>query len=115
MAAPLVKIRPTHHLIEAPTCALLVKSNLSGKLRQAKQSLAPAKEPMMTKTPIQAPDPGLAENARLRNAIDKGETKDKVAAVDPAMAPLGTDDEAAQLHDEEGLRIARAAKKPPAK
>ncbi|MBV1694519.1 MAG: hypothetical protein KGP27_08680 [Hyphomicrobiales bacterium] len=32
---------------------------------------------------------------RLRHDIDKGRTSDKVGAVDPAAAPLGTDDEAA--------------------
>jgi hypothetical protein len=62
--------------------------------------------------PMKPPDPALADTARLRAAIDKGETEDKVAAADPAMSPLGTDDEAAQLHDEEGLKIARAAKPP---
>lgn len=33
--------------------------------------------------------------ARLRDDIDSGRTGDKVAAPDPAAAPLGTDDEAA--------------------
>ena len=32
---------------------------------------------------------------QLRAVIDRGETGDKVAAVDPAAAPLGTDEEAA--------------------
>lgn len=32
---------------------------------------------------------------QLRAAIDRGETGDKVATVDPAAAPLGTDEEAA--------------------
>jgi hypothetical protein len=32
---------------------------------------------------------------RLRHAIDRGRTRDKVAHPDPAAAPLGTDDEAA--------------------
>ena len=49
---------------------------------------------------------------RLRNKIDSGKTRDKVGAPDPAMSPLGTDEEAAQGHDEEGLRIARQAPKP---
>jgi len=34
-------------------------------------------------------------SAQLRSAIDKGLTGDKVAAPDPAAAPLGTDEEAA--------------------
>jgi hypothetical protein len=33
--------------------------------------------------------------ARLRAEIDSGRTGDKVATIDPAAAPLGTDDEAA--------------------
>jgi hypothetical protein len=32
---------------------------------------------------------------QLRADIDSGRTGDKVSALDPAMAPLGTDDEAA--------------------
>jgi len=51
---------------------------------------------------------------RLRHEIDSGRTGDKVGHPDPAMAPLGTDDEAAQGHDEEGLRVAReAGSRPP--
>ncbi|MDN2564906.1 hypothetical protein N1F89_01610 [Aquibium sp. A9E412] len=34
------------------------------------------------------------EEARLRDDIDSGRTGDKVAAADPAVAPLGTDAEA---------------------
>ena len=48
-------------------------------------------------------------NEQLRAAIDSGKTSDKTAMTDPAMAPLGSDDEAADLHDEEGLAIARQA------
>lgn len=33
--------------------------------------------------------------ARVRHAVDSGETRDKVRYPDPAAAPLGTDDEAA--------------------
>lgn len=46
---------------------------------------------------------------QLQGAIDSGKTHDKVAVVDPAAAPLGSDDEAADLHDEEGLATARQA------
>ncbi len=53
-----------------------------------------------------------ATEARLRDKIDSGQTGDKVAASDPAMAPLGTDNEAADGHDEEGLAVARRAPKP---
>lgn len=36
-----------------------------------------------------------ATTARLRHEIDSGRTGDKVGNMDPAAAPLGTDDEAA--------------------
>jgi hypothetical protein len=48
-------------------------------------------------------------NEQLRAAIDSGRTGDKVAVTDPAMAPLGSDDEAGDLHDEKGLATARRA------
>jgi hypothetical protein len=48
-------------------------------------------------------------NEQLRGAIDSGKTSDKIAMTDPASAPLGSDDEAADLHDEEGLATARRA------
>jgi hypothetical protein len=54
-----------------------------------------------------------ASEARLRDQIDSGQANDKVAAPDPAMAPLGTDNEAADGHDEEGLAVARRAPQPP--
>lgn len=38
---------------------------------------------------------GASEVVRLRDDIVSGRTGDKVAAPDPAAAPLGTDDEAA--------------------
>ncbi|MGQ9367787.1 hypothetical protein [Azospirillum sp. ST 5-10] len=40
-------------------------------------------------------DPPTMAAQRLRAAIDRGETGDKVPNEDPAAAPLGTDDEAA--------------------
>ncbi|KAA0678837.1 hypothetical protein [Roseomonas genomospecies 6] len=40
-------------------------------------------------------NPPNADAQRLRDAIDKGQTGDKIPAADPAAAPLGTDDEAA--------------------
>ncbi|AJE49044.1 hypothetical protein [Celeribacter indicus] len=46
------------------------------------------------KTPKQKAS-GAAAVDRLRDDIDRGGTGDKVAFVDPAAAPLGTDDEAA--------------------
>jgi hypothetical protein len=40
--------------------------------------------------------PGPSDNVdQLRHDIDSGRTGDKVSAPDPAIAPLGTDDEAA--------------------
>jgi len=43
------------------------------------------------------------ENAdSVRAAIDRGETRDKVAAADPAAAPLGSDSEAAGVAPESG-------------
>ena len=48
-------------------------------------------------------------NEQLRAAIDSGRTHDKIAMTDPAMAPLGSDDEAGALHDEKGLATARRA------
>jgi len=42
------------------------------------------------------PPPGRRDNVvQLRRDIDSGATRDKVAMLDPAAAPLGTDDEAA--------------------
>lgn len=41
------------------------------------------------------PDTDSSAAARLRHAIDSGNTGDKVNYPDPAAAPLGTDDEAA--------------------
>jgi len=55
------------------------------------------------------------DEAHLRDRIDFGLTGDKVAASDPAMAPLGTDNETAEGHDEEGLAVARRAPRPPSK
>jgi hypothetical protein len=48
------------------------------------------RESFMTqdRSPAQNPD-------QLREQIDRGETGDKVDFLDPAVAPLGTDDEAA--------------------
>lgn len=43
------------------------------------------------------PERSTAAAARLRAAIDRGETGDKVPYGDPAAVPLGTDDEAAGM------------------
>jgi hypothetical protein len=50
---------------------------------------------------------GTEDPERLRRRIDSGQTGDKIAMTDPAAAPLGSDDEAAELHDERGLAVAR--------
>ena len=36
-----------------------------------------------------------SHTARVRHAVDSGDTRDKISYPDPAAAPLGTDDEAA--------------------
>lgn len=41
-----------------------------------------------------APEEEPRNASQLRDAIDSGRTRDKVAAEDPATAPLGTDEEA---------------------
>jgi hypothetical protein len=41
------------------------------------------------------PTPHSPTTAQLRHDIDSGRTGDKVAGFDPAVAPLGTDEEAA--------------------
>ena len=45
--------------------------------------------------PLKTRDGRAIETGRLRDKIDRGETGDKVAAPDPAAAPLHTDAEAA--------------------
>jgi hypothetical protein len=42
----------------------------------------------------QAPQPERATTEQLRHDIDTGRTYDKVSAPDPALCPLGTDEEA---------------------
>jgi hypothetical protein len=51
---------------------------------------------------------------QLRIRIDRGETGDKVAAPDPAAAPLGTDDEAGGFPPTEEERALAARMPPPA-
>lgn len=49
------------------------------------------------------PETGAPDNVQtLRARIDRGETRDKVAAADPAASPLGTDSEAAGVTPEGG-------------
>jgi hypothetical protein len=82
-------------------------SGLAGDYR----SMPAADGPRTTSLRPQSPTGTVAGNVeQLRRAIDSGERRDKVAMTDPAMAPLGSDDEAAAPHDEEGLRVARNGK-----
>jgi hypothetical protein len=67
---------------------------------------------MPANRPGTPPAPETSEAERLRRQIDAGKTGDKVGVPDPAASPLGTDAEASQGHDEEGLRIARQAPRP---
>lgn len=49
--------------------------------------------------PLPAPPPdGQSTSAQLRRDVESGATGDKVPVLDPAAAPLGTDDEAAGAH-----------------
>lgn len=62
------------------------------------------------------PKPSMAAQ-RLRDAIDKGLTGEKVPAADPAAAPLGTDDEAAGVrtahHGEPDAPVPKEQRTPP--
>jgi hypothetical protein len=49
-------------------------------------------EPRPSPAPMRGPG---ATTAQLRRDIESGATGDKIAVLDPAMSPLGTDDEAA--------------------
>ena len=55
------------------------------------------------------PHDGCGTPEQVRGAINSGHTGDKVAMNDPAASPLGSDDEASDTHDEDGLRTAREA------
>lgn len=69
--------------------------------------------------PSPPPDPARgATVAQLRQDIDSGATGDKVPVLDPAMSPLGTDDEAAGAPSPPGLvaavrRAERVDSRPP--
>ena len=54
------------------------------------------------------PASGRPTTAQLKGDIDSGRTGDKVGVFDPALAPLGTDDEAAGApHSREAIAMAR--------
>lgn len=78
-------------------------------------------EPRPRPAPPPAQDGGAGRGstvAQLRQDIDSGATGDKVAVIDPAMSPLGTDDEAAgappsSAQVDEVRRAERRADPPP--
>lgn len=62
-----------------------------------------------------APPGEGSTSAQLRRDIESGQTGDKVAVIDPAAAPLGTDDEAAGASPDPGeIHAARARERSPA-
>jgi hypothetical protein len=65
--------------------------------------------PTQTIQPIDAPpDSSSPTTAQLKADIDSGRTGDKIAAFDPGLSPLGTDDEAAGTPAEPSrIRLAR--------
>ncbi|WP_372501101.1 hypothetical protein [Tistrella mobilis] len=93
---------------EARNCAQDPR-DMEARARDPRDMEARARDPRDTRpsgehpAPI-APAPGdlppvrpdaPPTSAELRDRIDRGQTGDKVPVVDPAAAPLGTDDEAA--------------------
>lgn len=65
--------------------------------------------PAQTIRPMEAPpDSSTPTTAQLKADIDSGGTGDKIGVFDPAMSPLGTDDEAAGTPPEpHRIRMAR--------
>jgi hypothetical protein len=64
--------------------------------------------PAASAEPVPAPAPDAPSNAAVLKAdIDSGRTGDKTSALDPGLAPLGTDDEAAG-HPPSAFRVALA-------
>ena len=62
--------------------------------------------PHVTEMPAAEPSP---TSARLRHEIDSGRTGDKIGNIDPAAAPLGTDEEASGTPpSREAIRMAMA-------
>jgi hypothetical protein len=57
-------------------------------------------EPRPDPAPLRA---GSSTGAQLRRDVESGATHDKVRVLDPAAAPLGTDDEAAGVREDPGL------------
>jgi hypothetical protein len=63
--------------------------------RETSRDLGAAHNAPVTPDPTSTPSPDPVERGHLRDQIDSGKFRDKVAAPDPATSPLGTDDEAA--------------------
>jgi len=63
--------------------------------RERDRDLGAAHNAPVTPDPASTASPDPVERGHLRDQIDSGKFRDKVAAPDPATAPLGTDDEAA--------------------
>jgi hypothetical protein len=63
--------------------------------RETSRDLGAAHNAPVTPDPASTANPDPVERGHLRDQIDSGKFRDKVAAPDPAASPLGTDDEAA--------------------
>ena len=67
--------------------------------RETNRDLGAAHNAPVTPDPASTASPDPVERGHLRDQIDSGKFRDKVAAPDPAASPLGTDDEAAGRTD----------------
>jgi len=63
--------------------------------RETSRDLGAAHNAPVTPDPASTANADPVERGHLRDQIDAGKFRDKVAAPDPATSPLGTDDEAA--------------------
>jgi hypothetical protein len=65
--------------------------------RETSRDMGAAHNAPVTPDPASTASPDPVERGHLRDQIDSGKFRDKVAAPDPAASPLGTDDEAAGI------------------
>ncbi|WP_158046470.1 hypothetical protein [Skermanella pratensis] len=63
--------------------------------RETDRDMGAAHDAASRPDPAKTASPDPMERGHLRDQIDSGKFRDKVAAPDPATSPLGTDDEAA--------------------
>ena len=63
--------------------------------RETSRDMGAAHNAPVTPDPASTASADPVERGHLRDQIDSGKFRDKVAAPDPAASPLGTDDEAA--------------------